>query len=201
MSGMRASLPGRHAAPDAPRETFSYRPAADRNIRVVVDRVVLRGDPDFIPSDPNWLQVRLTVSNVAARTVTLGDVKQRLADGRVVNAARDSAELQKAPNFVKDAAVGAGAATAGMVAGTLLFPPLALVGGAAFLMGPLMSANRMMRTEARFTQTSLRTGALAPGTSSSGYVFFPAVTGQTGFIVFYESDGMSQSLPIVRVRS
>lgn len=181
-------------APPAPRESFSYQAASDRDIRVTVGEVLIKGDPDFIPADPNWLQVRVTVANVGSRTIRYQETKERLADGRVVAGAQSATELMKAPDYVKTAGVG----TAGIIAGGLLFPPAALIGGAVMAFGPMFQANRSQHLLEKVQQAGLHPGAVAPGTTVSGFEFVPAVSGQTGLIVFYEAGGASQSLSIRR---
>ncbi len=181
-------------------ETFAYEAAASRYVRVSVDEVIMAGQPGFIPSDPNWLQIRMTVSNVGARTVSLTRVQEQIEGGIVLDAAQGAAELIKPPNLVREGLLTAGVGTAGMVAGMFLFPPAAIIGGALVAFRPLFEGDRMGRMAERLSRESLRVGPIAPGTATQGWVFVPAVRGQTGLIVFYEVGGSAESLAIPRTQ-
>jgi hypothetical protein len=189
-------------APQAPAaialETFAYDAVSDRDVRVSVDQVILAGQPGFIPSDPNWLQLRFTVSNVGGRTVSLTRVQEQLEGGIVPDAAQGAGELIKPPNLVREGLITTGVGTAGMVAGMFLFPPAALVGGALIAFRPMFDGYRVGRMAERLWRESLRVGPIAPGTAVQGWVFVPAVRGQTGLIVFYDVGGSSESLAIPR---
>lgn len=201
MASVRAAVPGaRSAAPLLPPETFAYAPAKDRDIRVTVGRVVLAGEPDFIPSDPNWLQIHVNIANVGNRTVTISDVKQKLTDGTVVISAKSASELVKPPSLVKSGLATAGVGTAGMVAGAFLFPPAMLAAGAYMAFAPMFQVDRMQKTLAKVQQQGLKAEAVAQGTSTQGYVFAPAVVGQTALIVFYHVDGQTRTLEVPRTR-
>lgn len=184
----------------APTESFAYLPASNRDLSVTVASGVGFADPDFIPSDPNWLQIRLTIANTGNRTITFTEAKEQLADGTVISSARSAGELLKPPSMVGTTAGIVGFGTAGMVIGSLLFPPAALVSGAAIVFGPMFMADRMTRTAERLNREGIRVGPIAPGTSSSGLLFVPAVTGQTALLVFYEVGGSQESLVVQRAR-
>lgn len=181
-------------------ETFSYEAVSSRDLRVAVDQVIMAGQPGFIPSDPNWLQIRMSVSNVGSRTVSLTRVQEQIDGGIVLDAAQGAAELVKPPNLVREGLLTAGVGTAGMVAGMFLFPPAALIGGALIAFRPMFEGDRIGRMAERLSRESLRVGPIAPGTSAQGWVFVPAVRGQTGLIVFYEVGGSSESVAIPRTQ-
>lgn len=182
----------------APTERFVYLPASNRDVSVTVASVVGHADPDFIPSDPNWLQIRLTIANTSNRTIRFTEAKEQLADGTVIGSARSAGELLKPPSMVATTAGIMGVGTAGMVIGSLLFPPAALVSGAAIVLGPMFMADRMTRTVERLNREGIQAGPIAPGTSASGLLFVPAVTGQTALLVFYEVGGSQESLVVER---
>lgn len=181
-------------------EAFSYEAASSRDVRVSVDQVVIAGQPGFIPSDPNWLQIRMTVSNVGSRTVSLTKVQEQLEGGVVLNAAQGAGELIKPPNLVREGLITTGVGTAGMIVGSFLFPPAAIIGGALIAFRPMFEGDRVGRMAERLSRESLRVGPIAPGTSAQGWIFVPAVRGQTGLIVFYEVGGSSESLAIPRTQ-
>ena len=181
-----------------PAEHFSYDPAANRNVRVAVAEVVSHGDPDFIPSDPNWIQVRLTVSNIGNRTISFTDAKAQLANGTVLGSARAASELLKPPSMVATTAGMMGMGAASTLVGAFIFPPAAIIGGAAMVLGPMFMADRMAKTVERVNREGIQAGPVAPGTSTSGLLFVPAVTGQTALIVFYEMGGSSESIVVSR---
>lgn len=179
-------------------ETFAYDAVSDRDVRISVDQVIMAGQPGFIPSDPNWLQLRFTVSNVGSRTVSLTRVQEQLEGGIVLDAAQGAGELIKPPNLVREGLITTGVGTAGMVAGMFLFPPAALIGGALLAFRPMFEGDRVGRIAGLLSREGLRVGPVAPGTAVQGWVFVPAVSGQTGLIVFYEVGGSSESLAIPR---
>lgn len=197
--GPNMSVPGFGARQArVPTEQFSYQPAANHDLRVTVGEVVGHENPNFIPGDPNWLQIRMTLSNVGSRTLSFTSAKEQLADGTVIDSASSAAELLKPPSMVATTAGIVGVGAAGMVVGALLFPPATLISGAAILFGPMFMADRMQATIDRVSREGLRVGPIAPGTSVSGYLFVPAVHGQTGLIVFYEVGGSQESLIVAR---
>lgn len=202
-SGMpNMSIPGMGSRQSrTPTESFAYLPASNRDISVTVGSVVGYADPDFIPGDPNWLQIRLTIANTGNRTVTFTDAKEQLADGTVIGSARSAGELLKPPSMVATTAGIVGVGTAGMVIGSLLFPPAALVSGAAIVFGPMFMADRMGNTVERLNREGLQAGPVAPGTSTSGLLFVPAVTGQTALLIFYEVGGSQESLVVQRAQN
>lgn len=182
----------------APTERFAYEPASNRDVRITVGGVIGHADPDFIPGDPNWLQVRVTISNVGERTIRFTEAKEQLVDGTVLGSARSATELLKPPNMVATTAGIMGVGAAGMVIGSLLFPPAALLSGAAIVLGPMFMADRMAKTVERVNREGIQAGPIAPGTSTSGLLFVPAVTGQTALLVFYEVGGSQESLVVQR---
>jgi hypothetical protein len=201
MQSVREMAPGqRPSAAATPPENFAYAPAKDRDIRVSVGRVVLAGDKDFIPSDPNWLQIHITIANIGSRTVKIDDVKQKLADGTVVMSAKSGAELIKPPSFVKSGLTTVGVGTAGMMVGALLFPPAMIASGAYIAFAPMFQADRMQKTLAKVQQQGLKAETVAQGTSTQGYIFSPAISGQTALIVFYQVDGQVRTLEVPRTR-
>lgn len=183
----------------AAQETFAYQPAADRNLRVVVTRVVLRGDPEFIPSDANWLQLHVTVSNIGSRTATLTSVQERLTDGTVLAAATNGSELARPPRIARAAARSVGIGAAGHIVGQMLFPPAAIIGAILSGRSLFRSGNRQANATARFNATGLRAGSIPPGASVSGFVFVPAVSGQSGLVVNYAVGGAETSLMVSRL--
>lgn len=183
-----------------PPELFSYAAASDRSVRITVGQVVSRGEQGFIPSDPNWLQVPVTVSNIGSRTISFSDVKAQLADGTVVNSASTASELLKPPSMVTTTAGIMGLGAASTLIGAFIFPPAALIGGAAIALAPAFMGDRVARTVERLNREGLHPGPIAPGTSVAGVVFLPAVRGQTALIVFYEVGGSSESLRVDRVQ-
>lgn len=199
-SGMpNVSIPGmggRQA--QTPTEQFAYLPASNRDLSVTIGGVVGHADPDFIPGDPNWLQIRVTIANVGTRTIRFTEAKEQLADGTVLGSARSPSELLKPPNMVATTAGIMGVGTAGMVIGSFLFPPAALLSGAAIVFGPMFMADRMAKTVERVNREGIQAGPIAPGTSTSGLLFVPAVTGQTTLLVFYEVGGSQESLVVER---
>lgn len=200
MSDVRVpGLNGRQAS--TPSESFAYVPASNRDIRVSVSDVALRGTTGFIPADPNWIQMRITVANESAETISLNNVKVRLTDGRVVPSASAVSELLKPPSLVNDGMMQLGVGTAGMIAGTFIFPPLALASGVAMAIAPMMRADRNARLVERAMHETLPVGSIAPGTSVSGLIWAPAVTGQTGLVVFYQAHGAERTLVVERSAS
>jgi hypothetical protein len=181
-------------------ESFSYEAPSNRDVQIRVDEVLIAGQPGFIPSDPNWLQIRMTVTNVSGRTVNLTRVQEQLEGGVVLPAAQSAAELVRPPNLVREGLITTGVGAAGMAVGALLFPPAALVGGAIIAFRPLFEGDRVGRLAERLSRESLRVGPIAPGTATRGWVFVPAVRGQTGLIVFYEVGGSSESVAVLRTR-
>lgn len=186
------------AAADIRRETFAYAPAADRNVRVVINRATVRGEDGFIPKDPNWLQLHVTMTNIGRRPVTLTAVQEQVNGGVVLSWAMSSADIQKTPNIGRSAAKTIGIGAAGSLAGTFIFPPLAVVG--ALLRGKSMmgGTKNSLRVQNDFSATALRASTIVPGTSMSGNVFVPAVRGQTGLIVLYSVGAQQQSLVVPR---
>ena len=84
VAGCASSGPGLSGArpPEAlAAESFAYEAFSNRDVRVSVDRAVLAGQADFIPSDPNWLQLRVTVANVGNRTINLTQIQEQLERG------------------------------------------------------------------------------------------------------------------------
>lgn len=199
-SGMPSmSVPGMgNRQAQAPTERFAYLPASNRDVSVTVGGVVGHADPDFIPGDPNWLQIRVTIANVGGRTIRFTEAKEQLADGTVVGSARTASELLKPPNMVATTAGIMGVGAAGMVIGSFLFPPAALLSGAAIVFGPMFMADRMAKTVERVNREGIQAGPIAPGTSTSGLLFVPAVTGQTALLVFYEVGGLQESVVVQR---
>ncbi|MBX9803402.1 MAG: hypothetical protein K2Y04_11635 [Caulobacteraceae bacterium] len=195
-------LPGfRSQQARAPTERFVYLPASNGDLSVSVASVVGHADPDFIPSDPNWLQIRLTITNTGNRTIRFTEAKEQLADGTMIGSARSAGELLKPPSMVATTAGIIGVGTAGMVVGSLLFPPAALVSGAAIVLGPMFMADRMTRTVERLNREGIQAGPIAPGTSASGLLFVPAVTGQSALLIFYDVGGSQESLVVQRIRN
>ncbi|MDF7774283.1 hypothetical protein P1X14_03395 [Sphingomonas sp. AOB5] len=179
-------------------ETFAYAPASDRSIRVSVDQVLMQGQRGYLPKDRNWLQLQLTVTNVGRQTIQLSDVRARLNNGVVIAAAGTGHELAAAPSFGGTAAKSLGIGVAGQVAGSLIFPPLALVAGGIGLANMLGGHESWRKRLQRIEGSLLRAQAIAPGTSVTGNVYVPAVRGQTALIVFYVAGGRSQSLVVAR---
>lgn len=179
-------------------ETFAYGDASDRNVRIVVEQVVMAGQEGFIPSDPNWLQIQMTVTNRGSRTIDLTRIQEQVEGGVVFPAAQGASELMKPPNLVRETLVNTGIGAAGMAAGYLLFPPAALLGGAVILFRPMFEGDRVGRMAERLNRESLRIGPIAPGTAARGWVFVPAVRGQTGLILVYDVNGSAESVTIAR---
>lgn len=203
MTGCASSGMG-FGGPRAPEaialESFSYEAPRNRDLQISVDEVVIAGEPGFIPSDPNWLQIRMTVTNVSGRTVTLTRVQEQLEGGVVLSAAQSAEDLIEPPNLVREGLITTGVGAAGMAVGALLFPPAALVSGALIVFRPMFEGDRVGRLTERLSRESLRLGPLAPGTATQGWVFVPAVRGQTALIVFYEVGGSSESVIVPRAR-
>jgi len=179
-------------------ETFTYTPAQDRNLRITVDEVRLRGSAGYLPKDPNWVQLRLTVANVGSRMVQFGNVRTRLENGTVLASAVGSSDLAKPPSVGGTMGRTLGLGVAGQVAGTMIFPPLALLANGASLLGMTGGMNSWKKRTERIDAGLLHAQELAPGTRISGDVYIPAVRGQTALIAFYAIEGRSQSLTIQR---
>jgi hypothetical protein len=196
------NIPGMHSAPSsqAPAESFSYRPAADRDINVSIDKVVTAGSPDFLPGDPSWLQLEMRIANVGSHTIKITDVREKLSDGTAVAGPTHTSELLKQPNMAKSTMTTIGVGAASMVAG-MFFMPLALIGGAAIALSPSMSADGMEKKLDAINHAAMQNATLAAGTSEKGDVFLPAVAGQTGVIVFYEVDGATRTLTVERAKA
>ena len=192
-------LPGPRPPEMLATESFAYGSASNRDLRVTVDQVILAGAPDFIPSDPNWLQLRVTIANAGGRTINLTQVQEQLEGGAVLQSAQSADELIKPPNLVQEGLLNTGIGAAGMAAGMFLFPPAALIGGAILAFRPMFEGDRVGRMAERLNRESLRTGPVAPGSTVSGWIFVPAVRGQTGLIVFYEAGGGAESLVVPRL--
>lgn len=200
-----ASLPsvpgigGGNAQAQMPQEAFTYRPATDAHLRVEVQSVSTFRDQGYIPSDPNWLQARIRITNVGSQTASLTRAGERLADGTVLNAAQSGHELIRPPSMVREMAMNTGLGIGTMAAGALLFPPAAIIGGAMMAFRPMFRADQVGRIAERINQEGLRVGPVAPSTAVQGLVFFPAVTGQDGLVLFYEVNGQDRSIAIDRV--
>jgi hypothetical protein len=196
MSGM---IPGtRPAAAPVPPETFTYKTASDRSLRASVEGVTFVGDPEFLPTDPNWLQIRVKLENVGPHAIKLTQVKARLADGTTVASATSMAQIMKPPSMLNSQMSTIGLGAGGMALG-MIFPPAAIASGVAIIVGPALMRDRVQKKATLFSQQALRVEAIAPGTANAGDVFVPAVKGQTGLIVFYELDGRTQTLVIQRL--
>ena len=188
-----SSLTG--GAPEQPREAFAYRAATDGRVRVDVESVTLKGESGFIPTDRNWLQVNIRITNKSGRMIEVSEVGERLVDGTVIKAAKSAEDLVKPP-LIKDMAV-----SSGLTVGTMMFfPPMAVAGAIAGVAYPLYSANKSGRLMERLNQEGLHQGPIAPGTSTTGLIFLPAVKDQAGLILFYEVDGKKQSIVIERAQ-
>lgn len=195
-SGGSPSLQGHTAAERG--ETFAYAPAADRHVRVVINRVSMKGDDGFLPTDPNWLQIHATISNIGTQTFSISTIKEKLADGTVLASAASILELSKPPSMVGSVARMGGMSAAGTMVGMVLFPPAAIVAGLAAIFAGARSGDRKRDAQQRLQQEALKPGGIAPGTSVSGLVFVPAVSGQTGLIAFYSVGATESSLTIPR---
>jgi len=180
-------------APKTAAEHFAYQPASNGQVRVEVDNVVMKGDPDFIPTDPNWIQLRVRITNVGSHTITVSGGGEQLANGTVVRSAQSGNDIVKPPSVGKQLLMSSG----GLV-GALVFPPALLLGVAADVALPIYSAGKLEKVVNRVNTEALRVGPVAPGTSVSGLIFVPAVTGQTGLILFYDEGGRTQSIAIPR---
>lgn len=203
LSGCANSMPGipgmgARASVQMPQETYAYHPAADAHLRVEVQSVSTFRDQGYIPSDPNWLQIRLRITNVGSQTAGLTRAGERLTDGTVLNAAQSGHELIRPPSMVREMAMNTGLGIGTMAAGALLFPPAAIIGGALMAFRPMFAADQVGRIGERINQEGLRVGPIAPGTAVQGLVFFPAVTGQDGLVLFYEVNGQDRSIVIDR---
>ncbi len=181
------------SAPKTASEHFAYAPASNGHVRVEVDNVVMKGDPDFIPTDPNWVQLRVRITNVGSRTITVSGGGEQLANGTVVRNAQTGNDIVKPPSVGKQLLMSSGG-----IIGALVFPPALLLGVAADVALPIYSAGKLERVVKRVNTEALRVGPVAPGTSVSGLIFVPAVTGQTGLVLFYEENGKTQSVSIPR---
>jgi hypothetical protein len=157
------------------------------------------GDPDYLAGDPHWLQVRFVFENRGSRALKITDVREKLADNTVIASASQGSQLMKPPpSMVKTVASGVGIGLAGAAIG-MVFPPAMLLGDAAMVFGPMARGDREVKRAAQINEVSLRPNEpVAPGTSIRGDAWLPAVTGQTGLIVFYEAGGASQSLSVPR---
>ena len=193
-TGSMADLTGAH--PAAPVEAFSYKPTSNGHVRVEVDEVTLHTDKDFLPTDPNWVQIRVRITNVGSRAINLTSGGEQLANGTVVNSAQSGAEVVKPPTIGKMLLMQSGG-----LAAAFLFPPALLVGVAADVAMPLVNAGRLEHIAEKFNQEALRVGPIAPGTSVSGLIFVPAVAGQTGLVLFYQDGGSTESIAIPRSQS
>lgn len=156
------------------------------------------GDPDFLPTDPNWIQVRMKLENIGPRTIQLSQVKARLGDGTTIASAASFAQIMKPPSMMNSQMATMGLGAGGMALG-MLFPPAALASGVAIVVGPALMRDRMQKKATLFNQRALRVEAIAPGTANAGDVYLPAVKDQTALIVFYEIDGRTQTLAIERL--
>lgn len=192
----RNQAPAKAEAP--PPERFVYLPASDRNIRVTVNNVVLRGDPDYIPRANNWLQINLTIANVSRRTLTVGSVQGRLASGTLFGSAREYNNILREPTVsqIMTSGVAEGAGTA--AAGLFLFPMAGLIAGAGSMVADIFTARRREQRYQRYQESVLTLGPIAPGTNLSGNVYLPALRGQDGIFVFYVLGGSDESLEIRR---
>ncbi len=190
-TGMANLTGATHSA--KPTEAFSYAPAADGRVRVEIEAVQSHEDKDFIPTDPNWIQVKVRITNTGSRTINLTGSGERLADGSVLHDAQHGSDIVRPPSVGKTLLMSSGG-----IIGALIFPPAALIGVAADVAMPFMTAAKLERVAERLNREGLRGGPLAPGTSVSGLIFLPAVTGQTGLILFYDDAGKTQSLSIPR---
>lgn len=189
--------PSTSSAAAAP-ERFAYQPATDRTVRVTVDSVTLKGGKGFLPRDPNWLQVHLTVTNLSRQAITYSDVKAKREDGTVIAASISSFDVAKPPSVAKSVGTSMGIMGAGMMASYLLFPPAGLIAGGASVFVPMMDQNRASNTAEEIQRSALGPQVIAEGTSAAGIVFVPAVRGQTALIVFYNAGGSTRTLTVPR---
>lgn len=192
------SFGGTGAAPSAiAGEHFSFRDARNDDVSVRVRTVVLAGDPTFLPGDPNWIQLELTIENVGSRTLSYEQTQPRLIDGRML-ASSAGQDLMKAPSMLTTAATQVGLGTAGVLIGAMLFPPAALIGGMAGGAWTLFNADRQIGRIEELRERSLHTGAIQPNSYVSGLVFIPAGTGIDGISVSYSAAGSSRSIYLGR---
>lgn len=196
-----AQAPARSPPEAVPPETFAYLPANDVNLRVTINNVVLRGDPEFIPRADNWIQINMTIANVGRRTLTVNSVQGRLASGALFAAAQAYDNILREPSVNQMMVSNSAAAVGGMAAGYLIFPPAAVLVGAANLVGGMINRGRRERRQRHYSETVLTPGPLAPGTNMSGNVYLPAIRGQTGLLIFYVAAGSDESLEVRRAPS
>lgn len=186
-------------SPAARGETFIYRPTANRDLRVTVNRMVVKGDKEFLARNPNWLQLHVTVANIGSRTITFRSIQERLADGTLIASASGSDQLNRAPNMGATVAKTTGIGVVGHMAGMFLFPPAALLGAVASSASMAGSVDKVKNRGERFRQLALQSVGVAPGTSVNGFVFLPAVRGQTAIVAFYSTGASEESLVVPRV--
>jgi hypothetical protein len=177
------------AKPTAQVERFAYDEGSDRNVRVSVDQVLVKGDHGFIPGDASWVQLHLVVANVGSSSIWFSGLKEKLGDGTVVAAATTGSEIVKPASMTKTLVTDLGVSTVGMMAG--LFIPFAGPIAGAAVMGKMgMDFDRQMKANNAMTH-GLHPDSIAPGTSMAGEVFVPAAATQTGLLVFYYANGLT----------
>lgn len=197
---MMPRLGGAGAAPSAiTGETFEFRPVQNADVSISISRATIAGQPDFLPGDPNWVQLHMAVENRGQHPISVTQVQIRLVDGRTLRSASGAQELMKPPSFVASTAANVGIGTAGMLVGAFLFPPAAIVGGLAMVFMPMFSADRLQARLAELDSRSLRAEAVVPGSYVDGLVFVPAVTGIDQVVVVYSRDGAARSVFLERV--
>jgi hypothetical protein len=187
----------RGETPKAPPESFHYNSAGDQHIQVTVESVLTKGDHGFQPSNPNWLQARVTVRNVGREPLMFVDMKEKLADSTVLPMAVAATDVQKFPSAAKTMLQTGGIQAAGMAAGFLLFPAAGLVVGAASalpLLGTMRSGDRMQSIQDGMLQPQ----QVAPDSQVAGNVFLPAVTGQKALVVSYMVGGSTRYVTLQR---
>lgn len=166
-------------------ETFNFQTARNPDVSVTVSRVTLAGDPVFLPTDPNWVQIELRFENVGNSPVTYVGTQARLEDGRILSGASHSGELTKTPSMLGMAATQVGLGTGATIVGAMIFPPLALVGAMAGGAYTLFNADRQMNRMEEATERFLPSTAIPPGGYVTGLAFVPAVRGIAGISVSY----------------
>lgn len=178
---------------------IAYTAAENRHIRVTVDQVVAANSKEYLPKDKHWLQLRVLIANKGSGTMAFSGLRERMADGTVVDAAVASSDVTKPPNMTGSLGKQMGIGTAAAAAGWFIAPPLMLVGSLAGAFKGTLGMDKKANRQRMIDQTILKPTPIAPATSISGWAYVPALQNHNGLIVFYSLDGRLESIALQRL--
>ena len=174
-----------------------YTGASNGDLAVAVTAVHYAFEKDdYLPKDPNWAQITLRVENVSGEVISLEAAKSKQTSGVVLDSAGTVVQLAEPPDVGTQMAKTGGIAVAGHMAGMLIFPPLAILGGIGALLGMNNSQKKWKRQMETIEASALRTGLLPSDGVAEGKIYIPATTEQAELVIFYKKRDALQSLAI-----